>query len=110
MGRTIGTRVRQGISLGASSVESRKDSQRTTRDPGGATLQGTTVGFSNPSTITDSGNGLARFTPGAIINIVGSVSNNRQFTVVTSAAGTLTVTPGRVTTESAGAFVDIRTV
>lgn len=71
-----------------------------------------TVSFTAPNTISDSANGFttAAGFAGAPqrIRITGSAKNNRDFQILTRADGTLTVTPGRIVTESAGAKVKIR--
>ena len=63
----------------------------------------------NPATIADSGNGLAIFAVGDRIEVAGP-SNRGRWTVATAAAGSLTVTPGRIATASAGGSVSIRKV
>jgi hypothetical protein len=61
------------------------------------TYTASTISFNDsPKTILDSANGLARFTAGTVaapklIQVTGSVANNTTFTVVTTTAGTLTV-------------------
>ena len=69
-------------------------------------LTATTISFTAPDTITDTGSGLAIFPAAKYIEISGSASNNGGFLVSTSAAGTLTV-PSGITTEGAGASVTI---
>jgi hypothetical protein len=105
---TIGSRVRQLLTLGASSNRSIK-SNNAQRTDVYSVVRGTTVSFTNPTTIADSGNGLAIFAAGQDIEIFGTASNNRIYNVVTSSAGSLTVTPN-VTTEAAGAEVLVRLV
>lgn len=73
----------------------------------GGNLRATTISFTNPGTIADSGNGLAIFPVGARIRVRNSPRNSRQFQVTASAAGSLTVTPAVVTSESAGANITI---
>lgn len=80
----------------------------------GSTITATTIAFvdSNPDTITDSGNGFvtAGFRAGQTIVVTGSASNNSSFTLVTVAAGTLTLDAAdALVVEAAGATVTIVT-
>lgn len=75
---------------------------------GAPMLRATTISFTGPDTIADSGNGLAIFPAGARIRVQGSARNNREFLVVTSAAGSLTVRPARVTSAAAGPSIELR--
>lgn len=79
-------------------------------DVGSPTLRAATISFTGPNTIADSGNGLAIFPAGARVRVQGSAANNREFVVVTSAAGTLTVRPSRVTSAAAGPTVELRRI
>ncbi len=75
---------------------------------GGSTtvLTASTISFTAPDTISDSGNGLAIFPATKYIEISGSASNDGSYLVSTSAAGTLTV-PSGITTEGVGASITI---
>ena len=110
MADTIGTRVRQLYSRGASLNDTRGQSSRPTQDKGGLNVLGTDISFTAPNTITSAGSGFPTFSVGANIEVIGSASNGRTFKVVTSSASTITVEPAQVTNESAGALIDIRTV
>lgn len=103
----MSTRTSQRVDRSASLNQSRRSQGRISRDLGGATVVGTGISFTGPDTIADSGNGLAAFGVNAQIEVRGSAANSRVFDVVTSAAGTLTVRPALVTTESAGASITI---
>ncbi len=70
------------------------------------TLTDTTISFTAPDTISDSGNNLAQFPAADYIEISGSTSNDGTFLVSTTSAGTITV-PSGITTEGAGASVTI---
>lgn len=105
---SIGTRVRQLISRHGACNQSRRDILPQYNDVGGATTIGTGIAFTSTNTITDSNNGLAKFAAGQLIEILGSNRNSRTFLVETSAAGTLTVSPAVVTTESAGPTIIVR--
>lgn len=64
------------------------------------TKSATTIAFDSVgNTITDSGNGFitAGFLVGDIITITGSVSNNKTFTILTVAAGAITVSQNIIT-------------
>lgn len=106
----MSTRRSQRLNQSAGGNLSRAPSRSTERDPGGPVLKGTTISFTAAGTISDSGNGLAIFPVGMDIEVRGSASNNRRFVVQTSAAGALTVLPGVVVTEAAGAGVTIVSV
>lgn len=77
-----------------------------------ASIIGTGIAFvdSNPDTITDSGNGFiaAGFDAGDKINVLGSTSNDGDYTIATVAAGTLTlVASDSLSAEAAGDSVRI---
>lgn len=107
---TIGTRVRQLHTRGASLNETRKDNGSNTFDKGGYNVQGTDISFTASDTIASAGNafptGLAA---GQNIMVTGSTLNDRVWKVETVAAGTITVSPAQIQAESAGALIDIRT-
>lgn len=73
-------------------------------------LTASTISFTAPSTIEDSGDGLGVFVPGDRIRVTGSASNNRLYTVVTASDGSLTVAERTVVAEDAGASVTITKV
>ena len=98
------TRISNGGSNGAGE---RQPQQSNTRSV--PAITGTGISFTNPATIADSGNGLGIFRAGDRIEISGP-SNRGRWTVATAAAGSLTVTPGRIATASAGGSVSIRKV
>lgn len=103
---TATTRISQTVALSSFANLSRQNSRNSIGAVGGPTRRATTIGFSG-STISDSGNGLALFGVGGLIEVQGSASNNRIYRVTTSAAGALDVTPA-LTTESAGALVTVK--
>lgn len=103
----MSTRINSRTKAGASGNLSRRTQSSISRDPGGPTRVATTIAFTSPATITDSGNGLAVFRVGTSITIRGSALNSRRVTVATSAAGTLTVTPAMIQTASAGPLVTL---
>lgn len=78
-----------------------------------AELTGTGIAFvdggGGADTITDTGSGFvtAGFEDGDEITVVGSTSNDGTYTVVTVAAGTLTLATGVLTAEVAGDTVTI---
>jgi len=73
-----------------------------------AAITATTISFTATDTISDSGTGFA-FAVGDKINISGTASNNGVFTILTAAAGTLTVAEA-IATEGAGASMTIEVV
>lgn len=83
-------------------------SRRSTRTAGTRRKVGTTIAFvASSDTITDSGNGLAGFEVGCDIHVSGSASNDGEYRVTASAAGTLSVFP-QVVDESASLAIEIR--
>jgi hypothetical protein len=67
-------------------------------------------GGAGDDTITDTGTGLAGILAGAIVSVSGSGLNDGEYLVTASAAGTLTLSPGVLTTEAAGASVTLSVV
>ena len=72
------TRISQRISQGASALDSRLFQTRIDRQ-GGPVRTATTISFTQPATITDSGNGLGNFEVGAAIRIFGSTINDGEY-------------------------------
>ena len=74
-------------------------------------VTGTTISFGDGTSaagndqILDSNNGLADFTPGDMITVVGSGSNNWTAEIISVAAGAIEVTAGTAATEGASAQV-----
>ena len=81
---------------------------RIERDPGGRVRQATTISFSAPATIADSGNGLGGFVVRQRIEVRGSPRNSQVYAVQTRAAGSITVLPAFIVTESAGPLITVR--
>lgn len=103
------TRIRNGKAQGGAANTSRASQRRATQNKGGV-LKGAGISFTNPATIADSGNGLAIFAAGSVIQVEGSPKNSRRLRVTASSAGSLTVSGGALTTESAGAAITLRQV
>lgn len=83
--------------------------QKLTRKDGARRISGTGISFST-HTISDTGNGLAPFLTGDTIRVAGSTDNDGDYLVTTGAvAGTLVVDK-TLTTELAGATIEIRTL
>ena len=106
----MSTRTTNGIKRSAAGNESRKRITSFTINKGGPNITGTGVSFTSADTIGDTGNGLAVFKIGQSIEVLGSPLNSRTYVVQTSAAGTLTVLPAVVQSETAGASISIRGV
>jgi hypothetical protein len=66
-----------------------------------------TIAFTNPDTITDSGNGLGIFQLGDRIQVAGSTQNNGSFTVARVSAGSIQTRETTIQTEGAGAMITI---
>ena len=106
----MSTRRTNGNMKAAAGNMSRRTQSNVSADKAGPMLKGTTISFSSGATIADSGNGLAVFAAGQKVRVRGSTLNSRDYVVATSAAGSLTVTPAVVQTESAGAAITISQV
>lgn len=100
----VGTRIRQLISRGASSNMSRRNQLKANELD---TIRGTDISFTNPGTIASAGSGFGRLAAGSIITVIGSPLNSRDFVVETASAASITVSPAIVSTESAGATIQI---
>ena len=73
----------------------------------GVVVKGTTISFTSSATIADSGNGLAQFAVGSLVRVLGSPLNSRLWQVTASSAGSLTVIPAQIQSESAGATITL---
>jgi len=103
-----GTRIENHTAHSERSVIAQQTSTRSIERVAGTNrVTGTTIGFGATNTITDSGNGLAVFAVNEIIEVRGSASNDGEYIVKESAAGSLTVAPGTVE-EAAGASIELR--
>ena len=99
----MSTRITNGRPLSAAGNRTRSNSRSFTQNPAsGTTRTATTISFTAPATVADSGTGLATFRVGQRISVRGSARNSRVWTVASVAAGSLTVVPTLVTTEGAG--------
>lgn len=100
----VGTRIRQLIARGASSNMSRRSQLKSNnRD----TITATDISFTSPGTIASAGSGFGNLAAGGIITVVGSPLNSRDYVVETASAASITVSPAILTTESAGATIQI---
>jgi hypothetical protein len=70
-------------------------------------LTATTLSFTSNNTMADSGNGLAVFTIGDFVRVVGSTNNEGIREVATVAAGTITFVETTTVTEAAGASITV---
>ncbi len=86
----MSTRISQRISQGASALDSRVMQTRIDR-VGGPTRTATTISFTGPGTIADSGNGLGNFKVGMSIRVFGSTVNDGDYIAKTVAAGSITI-------------------
>lgn len=92
-------------SKGGSRVNTRASKRK------GVQVRGTTVSFTAPNDIADSGSGFtaaAGWANGQRVTVRGSADNDREFTIVTRADGLLTVEPQQVTTGDAGPAITVR--
>ena len=106
----MSTRVSNGLKQSAAAEKSRRNVNVVSLDKGGTVVKGTGISFTAAGTIGDTGNGLAVFGVGQAVEVSGSPLDSRRFVVQTSAAGSLTVLPGMVQSEDAGAAIIIRKV
>ena len=65
-------------------------------------ITATTISFTAPDTIDDSGNGFGIFSAGDIIEVEGTTSNDGIYEIDTQAVGQLTTIEQTLTTEGAG--------
>lgn len=101
----VGTRVRNGSGLSAASNNSRRSVNSVyLRD---LIVTGTDISFTSPGTIASAGNAFGNFTPQMFIEIVGSPLNSRLYEITAAAAGSLTVVPALITSEVAGATIQV---
>jgi hypothetical protein len=73
-------------------------------------LTATTISFTAPDTMGDTGNGLGIFAIGDRVRIEGTASNNGIREVLTVAVGTITFVEQDITTEAAGASMTVTKV
>lgn len=100
----VGTRTRQLITRGASSNTSRRYQLKiNTTD----TIIATDISFTSPGTIASSGSGFGRLAVGGVISVLGSPLNSRDYLIETASAASITVSPALITTESAGATIQV---
>lgn len=102
----IGTRVRQLISRSAYGNESRRY-QGSYRPVDGSVVTATDISFTNPGTIASAASAFGNITVGSNIVITGSPLNSRTYVVETAAAGSITVSPALITSEIAGAAIQV---
>lgn len=100
----VGTRIRQLNARGASSNTSRRQQSRNNEID---TITATDISFTSPATIASAGSGFGKLAVGGIITVAGSPLNSRDYVIETAAAGSITVSPTVVSTESAGATIQI---
>ncbi|CAB4166158.1 hypothetical protein UFOVP843_13 [uncultured Caudovirales phage] len=106
----MSTRVKQTVGASAAGNESRRTGSKIERDPGAGNLQATTISFTASGTIADSGNGLGLYAVNDVVEVRGSAANSKLWTVATAGAGSITVTPAQITTESAGPTIILQKV
>ena len=100
----VGTRIRQLISRGAASNMSRRSQLKVNELD---TITATDISFTSPGTIASAGSGFGRLAAGGVITVLGSPLNSRDYVIETAAAGSVTVLPALITTESAGATIQV---
>ena len=100
----VGTRIRQLIARGASSNMSRRNQLKVNELD---TIRGTDISFTSTGTIASAGSGFGRLSVGSIITVIGSPLNSRDYLIETASAASVTVSPAIVSTESAGATIQI---
>lgn len=100
----VGTRIRQLISRGASINMSRRSQLKVNELD---TITATDTSFTSPGTIGSAGSRFGRLAAGSIITVLGSPLNSRDYVVETASAASITVSPAIVSTESAGATIQI---
>jgi len=103
----MSSRLTQTNSFGAAGNLSRRDQAKIERDPSAGDYQATTISFTAPGTIADSANGFGVFNLSDDIEVRGSPLNSRLYVITAASAGSLTVVPAMIQTESAGAPIII---
>lgn len=100
----VGTRIRQLISRGASINMSRRSQLKVNELD---TITATDTSFTSPGTIGSAGSRFGRIGAGSVITVIGSPLNSRDYVVATASASSVTVLPALLTTESAGATIQV---
>lgn len=100
----VGTRIRQLISRSAYNNMSRRQQLKSNEIN---TIQATDISFTSPGTIASAGSGFGKLAAGGIITVLGSPLNSRDYLIETASAASITVSPAIVSTESAGAIIQI---
>lgn len=109
MSMTIGTRIRNSFVWSAGHRLNRAFQNKFYGDVGGHNVENTDISFTNPNTIASASSGFPAYTVNGVIRVQGSASNNRDFVVTAASTSSLTVSGG-VTTELAGALVQVSEV
>lgn len=102
---TVGTRVRNGSGLSAAANNSRRSVNSVYLKD--LIVTGTDISFTSPGTISSVGNAFGNFSAQSFIEIIGSPLNSRTYEVTAAAAGSLTVVPALITSEVAGATIQV---
>jgi hypothetical protein len=105
----IGTRKRQLICRSARSNESRRQSNMY-RPADGSSIIATDISFTNPATIASVAAAFGNISVGQVVSVIGSPLNNRTYVVETASAASITVSPAVVTSEVAGATIQVMVV
>lgn len=108
-GSPMGTRTRQLITRSASINDSRRYT-RSYRPIDGSVVTATDISFTSPGTIASAGSGFGNIAVGSNIIVTGSPLNSRLYLVETASAGSITVSPALLTTESSGAAIQVMEV
>lgn len=105
-----GTRVRQNFTRGAALNDTRRAAGNIERDKGIVRVEGNTLSFTSTATIADSGNGLGGMVVGRPFLVSGATlnANNRLFLPTAVAAGSLTVEPALVATDTGTSVTEVR--
>lgn len=103
-----GTRVRNSFRRSAALNMSRNLTARCTADKGGPNAASTGISFTAGATIADSNNGFGNLKVGQAIIVQGSVRNNVDAHMTAAAAGSLTVIPAQIQSNTAGPLVLVR--
>jgi hypothetical protein len=107
-----GTRIRQMI-YGSASLNNTRENVLTYQQEknGDFVTIGTDISFTASDTISSAGSAFPVLaSPGEMIEVRGSLDNDRRYRVLTANASTITVEPSQITTETAGAEVSIRSI
>jgi hypothetical protein len=107
---SIGTRIGQLIYRHQLVNLTRQYVLRYSQNLGEPVVRDTTVSFTAPDTISDSGNRFGGYGVGQVVRVKYSALNSRDYRIETVAAGALTVSPAMIQSAVAGPVISVRQI